>query len=127
VTIEYDANRAREAQANIRRAGLGDVVRVISGDAFKEIPKINSQLDFVFLDAWKPDYKRFFDLVYPRLAPGGLFLAHNVINKRNDMSDFLVAIEKHPQMWTTIVAPSGEGVSVSWKRPPSRGSGEVSP
>jgi predicted O-methyltransferase YrrM len=116
VTIEYDANRAREAQANIRRAGLDDVVRVISGDAFKEIPKINSQLDFVFLDAWKPDYKRFFDLVYPRLAPGGLFLAHNVINKRNDMSDFLVAIEKHPQMWTTIVAPSGEGVSVSWKR-----------
>ncbi len=27
--------------------------------------------DLVFLDAWKPDYKRFFDMVYPRLEPGG--------------------------------------------------------
>src|SRR5688572_32495997 len=37
-----------------------------------------------FLDAWKPDYKKFFDLVFPRLTPGGLFLAHNVINKRSE-------------------------------------------
>jgi predicted O-methyltransferase YrrM len=116
VTVEYDATRAKEAAANIRRAGLEDVVRVVAGDAFKEIPKIEGPLDFVFLDAWKPDYKRFFELVYPRLAPGGLFLAHNVVNKRAEMKDFLTTIERHPQLWTTIVAPSAEGVSVSWKR-----------
>jgi caffeoyl-CoA O-methyltransferase len=118
VTVEYDPKRAMEAAANIRRAGLDDVVRVVAGDAFKEIPKLEQPLDFVFLDAWKPDYKRFFDLVYPRLAPGGLFLAHNVVNKRAEMKDFLTAIERHPHLWTTIVAPSGEGVSVSWKRTP---------
>ena len=39
-TIEYDAQRAREAKANIHRAGLDDVVTVVSGDAFKEIPKV---------------------------------------------------------------------------------------
>jgi predicted O-methyltransferase YrrM len=53
-------------------------VRVIQGDAFKEIPKLQGTFDLVFLDAWKPDYKRFFDIVYPRLDPGGVFLAHNV-------------------------------------------------
>jgi predicted O-methyltransferase YrrM len=116
VTVEYDPKRAQEAAANIRRAGLDDVVRVIAGDAFKEIPKLAEPVDFVFLDAWKPDYKKFFEIVFPRLAPGGLFLAHNVVNKRAEMGDFLATIERHPQLWTTIVSPSAEGVSVSWKR-----------
>ena len=115
-TIEYDPQRAREAKANIHRAGLEDVVTVVSGDAFKEISKVPGPIDFVFLDAWKPDYKRFLELVYPRLTRGALFLAHNVVNKRDEMKDFLGAIEGNADLFTTIVAPSGEGMSVSWKR-----------
>jgi caffeoyl-CoA O-methyltransferase len=115
-TIEYDPQRAREAKANVHRAGLDDVVTVISGDAFKEIPKLTGPVDFVFLDAWKRDYRKFLDLVYPRLTKGGLFLAHNVVNKREEMGDFLAAIQGNPELFTTIVSPSGEGVSISWKR-----------
>ena len=115
VTIEYDPVRATEAAENIRRAGLGDVVRVISGDAFKEIPKLQGDFDLVFLDAWKPDYKRFFDIVFPRVTPGGLFLAHNVINKRNEMRDFLSAIASHPQALNTTVSPGHEGISMTYK------------
>jgi caffeoyl-CoA O-methyltransferase len=116
VTIEYDPVRAQELAANIRRAGLADVVQVLSGDAFKQIPKVEGTFDFVFLDAWKRDYKRFFELVYPRLDKGGLFIAHNVVNKREEMGDFLDAVHRHPSLWTTIVSPSGEGMSVSLKR-----------
>jgi predicted O-methyltransferase YrrM len=116
VTIEYDPERAKELAANIKRAGLSDVVEVVSGDAFERIPKLAGTFDFVFLDAWKRDYKRFFDLVYPRLDKGGLFVAHNVVNKRDEMGDFLDAVQMHPSLWTTIVSPSGEGMSVSLKR-----------
>lgn len=116
VTIEYDPLRAKELEANIRRAGLSDIVQVVAGDAFQQIPKVQGTFDFVFLDAWKRDYKRFFELVYPRLDKGALFVAHNVVNKRNEMGDFLDAVQKHPSLWTTIVAPSGEGMSVSLKR-----------
>ena len=116
VTIEYDPVRAKELADNIRRAGLSDIVQVVSGDAFAQIPKLPGTFDFVFLDAWKKDYKRFFDLVYPRLDKGGLFIGHNVVNKRSEMGDFLDAVQKHPSMWTTIVSPSGEGMSVSLKR-----------
>jgi predicted O-methyltransferase YrrM len=116
VTIEYDPQRAKELTENIRRAGLSDVVQVLSGDAFQQIPAIAGTFDFVFLDAWKKDYKRFFDLVYPRLDKGGLFVAHNVVNKRSEMGDFLDAVQKNPSLWTTIVSPSGEGMSVSLKR-----------
>ena len=116
ITIEYDSARAKELADNVRRAGLADVVQVIAGDAFVQIPPISSSFDFVFLDAWKKDYKKFFDLVYPRLEKGGLFVAHNVVNKKNEMTDFLDAVQKHPSLWTTIVSPSGEGMSVSVKR-----------
>ena len=114
-SIEYDASRARRAAANIRRAGLSDIVTVVAGDAFKEIPKLPGRFDFVFLDAWKKDYKRFFDLVFPRVEPRGLFLAHNVVNKQAEMQDFLGAIRNNPAMLTSIVRPSGEGMSVSYK------------
>ena len=79
-TIEYDQARARGAAKNIRRAGLADIVTVVSGDAFQQIPKLAGTVDFVFLDAWKRDYERLLDLVMPRLEPGGVFLGHNVVN-----------------------------------------------
>ncbi|MBI2834465.1 MAG: O-methyltransferase [Acidobacteria bacterium] len=116
VTIEYETGRAREAAHNIRGAGLSDIVQVIAGDGFAEIPKLAGSFDFVFIDAWKRDYKRFFDLVFPRLDRGGLFLAHNVVNKRAEMGDFLDAIQKNASVWTTIVKPSGEGISISYRR-----------
>lgn len=116
VTIEYDPVRAKELAANIRRAGYADVVQVVAGDAFVEIPKLQGTFDFVFLDAWKRDYKKFLDMMLPRLDKGGLFTAHNVVNKRSEMGDFLDAIQKNPALWTTIVSPSGEGISLSLKR-----------
>ena len=116
VTIEYDPVRAHELADNIKRAGLTDVVQVVAGDAFVEIPKLQGTFDFVFLDAWKRDYKKFFEMMLPRLDKGGLFTAHNVVNKRSEMGDFLDAIQRNPSLWTAIVAPSGEGISLSYKR-----------
>ncbi len=116
ITVEYDAARAQELTDHVRRAGLADIVQIIQGDAFQQIPRLEGTFDFVFLDAWKRDYKRFFEMVYPRLDKGGLFVGHNVINKRDELEDFLEVIETHPTLWTTIVAPSAEGMSVSLKR-----------
>ena len=114
-TIEFDPTRAKTAAANIRRAGLADIVTVVSGDAFVEIPKLAGEVDFVFLDAWKRDYKRFLDLLMPRLVAGGVLLAHNVVNKQDEMRDFISAIQNSPALFTAIVTPSGEGMSVSYK------------
>ena len=116
VTMEYDPVRAKELAENIKRAGLADIVTVVAGDAFANLPATPGSFDFVFLDAWKKDYKRFLDLMLPRMDKGGLFVAHNVVNKRSEMGDFLDAIWKTPALWTTIVSPSSEGMSVSVKR-----------
>jgi len=114
-SIEFDPQRATIAADNIRKAGMSDIVTMVSGDAFAAIPKIEGEFDFVFLDAWKRDYKRFLDMVMPRMRPHGLFLAHNVVNKQTEMREFLAAIRSDPRLLTTIVKPSDEGMSVSYK------------
>jgi predicted O-methyltransferase YrrM len=114
-TIEFDPARATMLAENVRRAGLASVVTVVAGDAFKEIPRLSGEFDFVFLDAWKRDYGRFFELMLPRLGRRGLFLAHNVVNKKSEMSDFLAAIQAGPGLMTSIVSPSEEGISVTMK------------
>lgn len=115
VTIEYDKERAKEAAENIRRAGLSDIITAISGDAFAEIPKQSGTFDFVFLDAWKKDYQRFFDIVFPRMDKGGLFLGHNVVNKKDEMADFLKTIQTRPDVMSSIVMPGSEGMSITVK------------
>jgi caffeoyl-CoA O-methyltransferase len=114
-SMEFDPARARIAADHVRQAGLSDIVTVVPADAFAEIPKLKGSFDFVFVDAWKRDYKRFLDMMLPRISPGGLFLAHNVVNKQSEMRDFLDAIKNDSRLLTTIVTPSGEGMSVSYK------------
>jgi caffeoyl-CoA O-methyltransferase len=116
VSIEYDKARAQQAMSNIAKAGLTDVVKVIAGDAFAQIPKVPGTFDFVFCDAWKRDYQKFFDMTFPRMDKGGLFLGHNVINKRDEMADFLKTIHTSPAVFSSIVSPSGEGMSITYKR-----------
>ena len=116
VTIEYDKARAQQAAANIKKAGLSDVVQVISGDAFAEIPRVPGTFDFVFCDAWKRDYQKFYSMVFPRMDKGGLFLGHNVVNKKDEMTDFLQTIFTSPAVISSIVSPSGEGMSITYKR-----------
>ncbi|AMY10634.1 Putative O-methyltransferase [Luteitalea pratensis] len=115
-TIEYDPVRAQELKANIAAARLGDVVTVVAGDAFKAVPAEPGTFDFVFIDAWKPDYQKYFDMTFPRVRRGGLILAHNVINKGADMQDFLKTVTTRADLLTAIVAPGSEGVSISVKR-----------
>ena len=116
VTIEYDKDRAQQAAANIKKAGLSDIVQVIPGDAFAEIPRVAGTFDFVFCDAWKRDYQKYFSMVFPRLEKGGLFLGHNVINKRDEMADFLKTIHTSPAVVSSVVSPSSEGISITYKR-----------
>jgi predicted O-methyltransferase YrrM len=113
ITIEYDGDAAREAADNFKKAGLDGVIDLRINDAFDEIPGIEGEFDFVFIDAWKPDYIRFLELIRGRVKPGGAITAHNVISQERPMHDFLEAIESDPGLETAIVERSTEGISVS--------------
>jgi predicted O-methyltransferase YrrM len=116
ITLEIDEERGREAQSNFREAGLDDVIDCRINDAFAVIPTIEGEFDFVFIDAWKPDYIKFLRLLRDRVIPGGAITAHNVISQDHGMKDFLYVIENDPDFDTTIHKSSRAGVSVSFIR-----------
>ncbi|MCP4657206.1 MAG: O-methyltransferase [bacterium] len=118
VTLEVNPKSGEEARENFRKAGLDEVIHCRIGDALAEIPELEGDFDFVFIDAWKPDYKAYLDLVLPRVPPGGAITAHNVLGQRSAMRDFLDAIEKQPALDTTIHRTSRSGISVSFVREP---------
>lgn len=116
ITIEYDRVSGEEAKRNFGEAGLEDVIDSRINDAFEEIPKIEGNFDFVFIDAWKPDYVKFLRLLKDRVSPGGAIVAHNVTNQARDMQEFLETIRNDPTLETTFHEISAEGFSVSIKR-----------
>ena len=116
ITIEYDHVSGEEARRNFVKAGLKDVIDSRINDAFVEIPKIDGDFDFVFIDAWKPDYVKFLRLLKDRISPGGAIVAHNVTNQARDMKEFLEAIRNDSTLETTFHEISAEGFSVSIKR-----------
>lgn len=113
ITIEIDPSSGREARANIQKAELNNVVDSRIADAFKEISEIEGMFDFVFIDAWKPDYVKFLGLLRDRVTPGGAIVAHNVTNYAQDMRDYLEAIGNDPGLVTSFKELSAEGMSIS--------------
>ncbi len=114
VTLEINPLAADEARGNFLKAGLDGVIEVRTADALEEIPKVPGTFDFIFIDAWKPDYYKYLRLVKDRVVPGGAITAHNVTGgSQRQMRDFLEAIQNDPDLETIIHPLSGQGISVS--------------
>jgi predicted O-methyltransferase YrrM len=117
LTVEIDEGRAKLAEANFRAAGLAPVITLKLGDALQEVPKLRGPYDFVFIDAWKQDYVKYLNMVIPIVRPGGVIVAHNVTDLKEELTDFIQAVETNPQLKTNIENPGPGGFSVSYKLP----------
>jgi caffeoyl-CoA O-methyltransferase len=117
LTLEIDEGRAKLARANFNAAGLDSVITLKLGDALVEAPKLHGPYDFVFIDAWKQDYVKYLNLVIPMVRPGGVIVAHNVTDLKEELTDFIHAVKTNPQLKTEIENPGPGGFSVSYKLP----------
>jgi len=131
ITMEKDPQRAAIAKANFERAGVGDRVSIIVGDAALKIMKVAGPFDLVFQDGHKPLYNTLLDPIVKLLRPGGLLVTDNVLwdgevvpgfiesPRRNDedtraIAEYNQRISNHPQLLTSIV-PLRDGVAISVK------------
>jgi predicted O-methyltransferase YrrM len=117
-TLEIDPEMVRQCRANLAAVGLDKTVTCIEGDALKTLQTLEGPFDFVFLDALKRDYLKYLKLVEPRLKPGAVVVADNVIQSAGQMKDFLDYVQTSPDYDTVIIRASLEkqdGMSVSYK------------
>jgi len=117
-TIDIDPKMVTAARENIAKMGLEKTVTVIEGDALKVLGGLEGEYDFIFIDAVKSDYGKYLKLILPKLKPGAIVVADNVIKSAGQMPDFLDAIQKSPDWDTVIIQASQEkkdGMAVSYK------------
>src|SRR5690606_9294897 len=106
VTIDINPKMVAATRENLARVRLDKTVTVIEGDALEVHPKLEGTFDFVFIDAVKKDYLRYFRAIEPRLRPGALIIADNVIQSAKDMEDFLTALRDSPDYHMAIIRAS---------------------
>lgn len=78
-TIDINTGLAGMVNGYVRKAGYHDQVHQHLAPATEVIPTIEGTFDLVFIDADKPNYCNYFDLVIDRMRTGSLIIADNVL------------------------------------------------
>jgi predicted O-methyltransferase YrrM len=84
VTIDPDRERTDLARGWWREAGVADErIHVVTAKALEAFaadePALAGPFDLAFIDALKPEYSAYLEALIPRLAPGALVVADNVL------------------------------------------------
>jgi predicted O-methyltransferase YrrM len=114
VTLESDPAKARLARENLGRAGVAAWVEVREGPAADTLAALPGPFDLVFLDADRASYRLYLELAVPKLVPGGLLVADNVVSHRAELEDYLARVRSDPALFS-VTLPVGKGEEVSFK------------
>jgi predicted O-methyltransferase YrrM len=117
-SVEIDPQNVRTARGNLEAVGLSKVVSVIEGDALKVLPTLEAGIDFVFLDALKRDYLKYYQMLEPKLARNAVVVADNVIVSARQMRDFLEYMQTNPSYDSVVIRASmhkNDGMLVACK------------
>jgi caffeoyl-CoA O-methyltransferase len=138
VSIDTDRERLARARAYLERAGVADRVELIEGPALEVLSRLEAPFDLAYVDAVKREYRRYLDLLLPRLRVGGLVVIDNLLwggkvaappedpdgddpEAEDPDADALRAFNPylmiHPQL-TAVVLPLGDGVGLATKTRP---------
>jgi caffeoyl-CoA O-methyltransferase len=79
VSLDMNEETNAVAQSFIDKADLGDRIQLRLGDAIFMLPHMAGPYDLVFIDADKPNYCNYYNLVFDKVRPGGFIIADNVL------------------------------------------------
>ena len=79
ITIDIQEDTNRVARSFVAKTEYRDSIEFLLGNAVDMIPNVQGPFDLVFIDADKPNYSVYYNLVFPRVRPGGFIIADNVL------------------------------------------------
>jgi caffeoyl-CoA O-methyltransferase len=91
VTIEWSMEMAERARKNFQKAGVLDVVDIMTGDAQDILETLKGPFDFVFLDIDKEYYVKVLPRLHEVMKKCGLLVADNVGFKDADIFNHAIA------------------------------------
>ena len=110
---------------------MSNPVDIVDGAALDVQPRLEGPFDLAFVDAVKTEYRRYLDLLLPKLRVGGLVVVDNLLwkghvaappeDEEDEVADALRAFNgylmMHPQL-QAVVLPVGDGLGVATKTKP---------
>ena len=112
LSLEHDPRKIEAWRTNIADAGLEDCAQLIEGDAKETLPAIDDVFDIVFLDAEKDDYEALYSLARPKLEPGAVIVADNVLSHPDPLAQYSRARQADPTL-ESVTVPLDRGLEVS--------------
>lgn len=90
-TIEFWDKRRQLAIANFEKIGVNDIITAHLGSALEILPKLceEKEFDFVFVDANKGEYIKYFDIINPHLKKGAVIACDNVLSHELKVKPFV--------------------------------------
>lgn len=117
ITMELHGYKSAYARDMAEKAGLAGHVDFRVGDAVAMIAELAGKVDFVLVDLWKDLYLPCLEAFYPKLNPGAIVVADNMIRPGNeDVRRYGRAVRALPGM-TSVLLPVGSGIEVSRYEP----------
>jgi predicted O-methyltransferase YrrM len=125
-TIDTDHRRTQIALSYFKRAGEDDNITIFNQDALELLANFpHRNLDIVFIDADKLQYRAYLDLAIPMLKRSGVVLVDNCLwsgrvarpASRDDSAETVALREfneyflSHPELDATIL-PLGDGTGI---------------
>jgi predicted O-methyltransferase YrrM len=112
LSLENDPRKIDAWRRNIGEADVADWADLVEGDAFETLPPIDDVFDVVFIDAEKDDYERLFELARPKLEPGALIVADNVLSHEETLGAYSKARQSDPTL-ESVTVPLDRGLELS--------------
>jgi predicted O-methyltransferase YrrM len=108
-TVEVDEKRFLLAKDNLKDRNN---ITMHLGLAEKIIPALASGIDFVFIDAGKPAYLDYLQLLIPRLQAGAVILADNITSHPSTTASYQAFLRHSPDFFS-LVLPLESGLEMS--------------
>jgi caffeoyl-CoA O-methyltransferase len=78
-TIDKNVALAAQVRSYFAQSSVNHKIKYHIGQASDVIPQLDKIFDLVFIDADKRNYKRYYDLVFDRIRPGGFIVVDNCL------------------------------------------------
>ncbi len=79
ITLDIQEDTNKVARSFVAKTKYAEKIDFHLGFATEIIPKLDLMLDLVFIDADKPNYSNYYNLVFDKLRPGSFIIADNVL------------------------------------------------
>jgi predicted O-methyltransferase YrrM len=117
-SLELREHKIESARQALTRAGLTTRVEFYAGDCLDSLKSLPGPFDFVLLDVWKELYIPCFELVHPKLAPGGMICADNMLlpeSVRTQADAYRARVRQAGDM-DSVLVDVGNGIEISRKK-----------